>query len=511
MDKHEYLNFELSCNIMDAIARQENREKYGITEEDLIGFYGENYPGRKKSKSIISYRKKKKYKLTDTEIMEQLDLFKSIFDDEDEAFVRILCKETDEFYSYPIKALLDKDKLFNILNSHRFSTINDLMYTLNTYNNMKRMATNNIFTINSFAIDVDFKDVIRFAKHTPKQVIKILEKTEFDKSVPKPNVIEYGNNLRLIYILDKVYSNKDVTTLVRRICNYIGERLVDYGAKGQPLTTFGRVLNSVNSKNGKRIKAMYLGQPKYILRQLQEKVLPPLPDWYAEYKIKSGRKKAKIIDFSKDFSNQAKSRKYNENRISDIFKIVEYFDGDIDGRRFLCFQIRNHAKLAGYTNEEAEQLMKELNNKFKRPLRWNVIEQDTRNVERKQYYYKSQTFLDYISITPELEELLELKGFLSKTEIKRRDNVANKARQKAKYRNQEGLKKTEVKRRNQFILVARMELQGMSYRAIAKELGYSDHKGITRKINKLYDKINYSEILEEVKQGLYDDLQVVVG
>ena len=215
-----------------------------------------------------------------------------------------------------------------------------------------------------------------------------------------------------------------MTTLVRRICNYIGERLVDYGAKGQPLTTFGRVLNSVNSKNGKRIKAMYLGQPKYILRQLQEKVLPPLPDWYAEYKIKSGRKKAKIIDFSKDFSNQAKSRKYNENRISDIFKIVEYFDGDIDGRRFLCFQIRNHAKLAGYTNEEAEQLMKELNNKFKRPLRWNVIEQDTRNVERKQYYYKSQTFLDYISITPELEELLELKRFLSKTEIKRRDNVA---------------------------------------------------------------------------------------
>ncbi|UBK30462.1 hypothetical protein, partial [Clostridium perfringens] len=65
MDKHEYLNFELSCNIMDAIARQENREKYGITEEDLIGFYGENYPGRKKSKSIISDRKKKKYKLTD--------------------------------------------------------------------------------------------------------------------------------------------------------------------------------------------------------------------------------------------------------------------------------------------------------------------------------------------------------------------------------------------------------------------------------------------------------------
>ncbi|MBI6010400.1 hypothetical protein ACSXCD_14920 (plasmid) [Clostridium perfringens] len=510
MNKLDYLEFELNCRMMNATARRENRKKYGITEEDLIKFYGENYPGKRKTRSIKVKSEKKKNKFKDEEIEEQLDLFKKIFDNEDEAFIRIFCKKTHEFYSYPIKALLDKDKLFNILNSHRFSTINDLMYTLNTYNNMKRMATNNIFTINSFAIDVDFKDVIRFAKHTPKQVIKILEKTEFDKSVPKPNVIEYGNNLRLIYILDKVYSNKDVTTLVRRICNYIGERLVDYGAKGQPLTTFGRVLNSVNSKNGKRIKAMYLGQPKYILRQLQEKVLPPLPDWYAEYKIKSGRKKAKIIDFSKDFSNQAKSRKYNENRISDIFKIVEYFDGDIDGRRFLCFQIRNHAKLAGYTNEEAEQLMKELNNKFKRPLRWNVIEQDTRNVERKQYYYKSQTFLDYISITPELEELLELKGFLSKTEIKRRDNVANKARQKAKYRNKEGLTKTEVKRRNEFIFIARLEIQGVSYKSIAKSMN-KDLSNMLKRLKKRFDKINYNEILEEVKLGVYDNLQETIG
>ena len=31
------------------------------------------------------------------------------------------------------------------------------------------------------------------------------------------------------------------------------------------------------------------------------------------------------------------------------------------------------------------------------------------------------------------------------------------------------------------------------------------------KINKVYDKINYFEILEEVKLGLYDDIEVVVG
>ena len=75
----------------------------------------------------------------------------------------------------------------------------------------------------------------------------------------------------------------------------------------------------------------------------------------------------------------------------------------------------------------------------------------------------------------------------------------------------EGLTKTEVKRRNQFILIARMELAGLSYRAMAKELGFSDHKAITRKINKVYNIVNYSEILEEVKNGCYDDLEVAVG
>ncbi|NGT59346.1 hypothetical protein G6Z15_16090 [Clostridium perfringens] len=337
-----------------------------------------------------------------------------------------------------------------------------------------------------------------------------MEKFEFDKTVPRPNIIEYGNNIRLIYILDKIYATKNVNTLVRRICSYIAERLVDYGAKGQPLTTYGRILNSINSKNGKRIRAMYLGQSKYILRELQDKVLPPLPDWYAEYKTKSVRKKSKIIDFSKDFHNKAKSRKYNENRISDIFKIVEYFDGHIDGRRFLCFQIRNHAKLAGYTNDEAEQLMKELNNKFKYPLRWNVIEQDTRNVERKQYHYKSKTVLDYISITPELEELLELKAILSDKEIRRRDNIANKARQKAKYRNKEGLTKTEVKRRNEFIFIARLEIQGVSYKSIAKSMN-KDLSNMLKRLKKRFDKINYNEILEEVKLGVYDNLQETIG
>lgn len=509
--KLEYLEFEFDCRgIMDPKTREEYREQYKITDYDIKSFYGEDYIyylSKKKS----AKKKKKKEKFNKEQVAEQLHLFENIFDNEDESFVKIFNKSTEEYYCYPVAALLDESKLYNILNSDRFKNKVDLMYSLNTFNNMFKFAQNNIFTLNSFAIDLDYKEVKRLENKTPKQVIKMLEQCEFNKSVPAPNVIEYGNNIRLIYVLEKAYSTKNVNTLVSRICKTIGERLVDYGGKGQPITTFGRVVNSINGKINKTIKVTYLNTEKYKIKYLQDSVLPPLPSWYAEYKQKTKRKVSRVIDLSVDFKARSKSTQYNLNRINDIFKIVEYFDGDVDGRRFLCFQVRNHAKLAGMSDEEAKEILRQLNNKFKYPLKWNIIEQDTRNVNRKQYYYKSETILDYISIDAELEEILELSAILSETEYKRRENIRVKAIQKAKYRNEEGLTNTQVKRRNQFILIARMELAGMSYRAMARELGYTDHKAITRKINKVYEIINYSEILEEVKNGCYCDLEVAVG
>ncbi len=509
--KLEYLEFEFDCRgIMDPKTREGYREQYKITDDDIKSFYGEDYIyylSKKKS----AKKKKKKEKFNKEQVAEQLHLFQEIFDNEDNSFIKIFNKNTEEYYCYPASVLLDEDKLYNILNSHRFKNKLDLMYSLNTFNNMFKFAQNNIFTLNSFAIDLDYKEVKRLENKTPKQVLKMLEKCEFDKTIPIPNIVEYGNNIRLIYVLEKAYSTKNVNTLVSRICKVIGERLVDYGGKGQPITTFGRIIGSTNSKVNKTIKVTYLNTEKYSIKYLQDTVLPPLQEWYAEYKQKTKRKASRVIDLSVDFKARSKSTQYNLNRISDIFKIVEYFNGDLDGRRFLCFQVRNHAKLAGMSDDDAKEILRQLNNKFTYPLRWNVIEQDTRNVNKKQYYYKSETFLDYISIDAELEEVLELNAFLSQTEYKRRENIRVKAIQKAKYRNEEGLTKTQIKRRNQFIMIARMELDGMSYSAISKELGYKDHTPVVKKINRVYEIINYSEILEEVKSGCYADLEVAVG
>lgn len=508
----EYLEFEKSCAIMSVEAKKINREKYNITELDLIKFYGINYPGKNyprkstfKNKSVENFKKER---FSKKEIQEQLELFKNIFDEKDDAYINIRCRSTGEYYAYNIKSVFIEDKLYNILNSERFFSKEDLMYSLNLFTNMKKLSVDNIFTLFSIAIDVDFNETKKYIGKNPRDIIKILEKTEFGKTVPTPNIIEYGYNLRLIYTFDKVYSTKAANNLAKKISKVIGERLGDYKASGQPLSTYGRIVNSINSKNDKVVKVMYLDVEKYTLRKLQDEVLPPLKEWYAENKAKTTRK---VIDLSDNFTVGAKFRKNNLARIDDFFKIQEFYNYDCDGKRFMCFQIRNHAILAGMTNQEAEELMRQFNNRFIKPLRWNVIEGDTRNVERKQYYYKSETIINHLAIEPHEEELLGLKGMISKVEHRRRDNELNKQRQKAKYRDEEGLTKTEIKRRNQFVLIARMQIEGMSQRAIAEKLGYKDNSVISRKINKIYDKINYSEILEEVKLGLYDDLNVATA
>ena len=529
----DYLEFEkMNYDFMDAASVFCNRNKYNLSKADLINFYkkdyenyrvycnqkGQPYKVRCKEsnidvkpkipKKITIKTERKIVKFTDLEISTQLELFNKTFQLDDNVFVRLLCKKTGEYYSYPIAALKDFNKLKEILNSNRFSTKEDLMYTFNTYNTLKSATSKDLHLLTGIAIDIDFGEVNRLKSKKPLDIISILEKLEFNKTIPTPQIVEYGHNLRLIYVLDKVPATEASKTLASRLATTIGERLADYGGSKQPLTTYGRVIGSINSKSKDVIKVMYLNKEKYRLKDLQEQWLNPLPEWYPEWKAKTNRK---VISFTKDFQIQAKLKGYNENRITDFYKIQDFYKEDdcLGFRRFLCFQVRNHAILSGMSKEESEKLMKDFNNKFRKPVMWREIERDTRNVERKQYKYRSETILNYISITTEEEILLQLEAILSKKEIARRNNNYNKAKQKAKYRDSTGLTKTEVKRLNEFVAIARLEIQGLSYREIAKDLGYSDHKAITRKINKIYENSNYKDILEEVTQGIYDVERIV--
>lgn len=84
-------------------------------------------------------------------------MFELLFDTNKECYIRIRSKATGEYRAYEVSSLKDPYKVQAILKSKYFSNNNDLMYSLNAYNNMHRLTDNTLFSIQNLAIDIDFK------------------------------------------------------------------------------------------------------------------------------------------------------------------------------------------------------------------------------------------------------------------------------------------------------------------------------------------------------------------
>ncbi|MEC5424321.1 hypothetical protein QGM71_12545 [Virgibacillus sp. C22-A2] len=350
-------------------------------------------------------------------ISQMANFFSFAFDTDADVFVHLLNKETKDTYFYPIDTLKDKIKLSAILHSYTFSRNVDLMYSLSTYKTMKSATDENVFSIPLIQIDVDYRKSSKHKGKSPQQVWQSILESEVGNTIPYPSAIEYGHQLRLLFKIKDLYVKKGSEAsknIARRISKVFAKRLSNYGAEAQPITSHGRIAGSINSKDGSTIQIKQFGY-EYEIEEIKEKWLDPLPDWYLEWKSKT-KNKDKVVPLLNTFT-------LNKKRLRDYFRIVEYFNGDLDGRKFLCFMVRSHALSAGYTPMEAKNLMLEINDHFKIPLKSHLIEQNTRNVERKQYFYKNETILEWLCITPEMEEKMKLETIISDTEKKRRNRV----------------------------------------------------------------------------------------
>lgn len=495
----EYLKFEQECGMSKEV-KALNRRKYGFTEEEINEFYNsESVKIKKKNKKDVRIE----YNISRADSETMCKIFNKVFDTDRECFVRLRCAETNVIYAYNVQDLKDSNKLFNILNSNKFRK-EDFFYSLATYKTMLSGQEDNIFSMHLIVVDVDFKEIKRLKNKTPLEVFEILKNQEFDKSVPTPNYVEIGHQLRLLYKIECVGATKPSKNLVKRINKVFNERLIDYGADVSKLTDYARIKSSVNTKDNSVIDIFILDNIQaYKLQDLKENWLGEVPSWYLTWKNKGN--KGKIVKFRP--KDKAVLYPLNMGRIEDFKKISEYYGKELDGRRFLCFLVRNHALLAGFTEDEAKEMMREFNNNLAKPLSWRVIERDTRNVNRKQYLYKDITILDYLGIEREDVALIGLEELKYQTDEEKALKKAeyNKEYMFNKFRNTEGLTKTEVKRRAEFIKIAELELEGLSLREIAVELGKSAST-LSEKINKTYKNINYNEIkdmiLELKSQGI---------
>ena len=399
----------------------------------------------------------------------------------------MLEKNRGQVKSYPISAFKNDIKVNKILNSKEKE---DLFISLNPFRTMKSGARNNLFCINAIAVDVDYKKKRIFKDLEPFQAIKLLEDDFFDKRIPTPTYIEYGNQIRLIYCIETCYIPKhrdNVLILARRISEVFAEELKDFGAEKQNIESYIRVPNSINSKNGATVKIFkYENSIRYTLRELQELWLEELPKWY---KRKKGRVKAnnKVVKLHNVFT-------LNKGRLRDLEKIQEWLNeiGQTDLRVRMNFLYRNYTLVLikyqnGKLTEEdfkyAEEQMLKFNSKFIEPCRPHVIARNTRNVNTNQYLYKNETLVNYLELSWEKCEELELQSIYkpktreewdrdyykknSKTKInKSKEQYKNSLKAKGKL-----TKKEEVSQRR--AKIKDLLSEGLSQKEIYKQLNIS--------------------------------------
>lgn len=399
----------------------------------------------------------------------------------------MLEKNRGQVKSYPISAFKNGIKVNKILNS---KDKEDLFISLNPFRTMKSGARNNLFCINAIAVDVDYKKKRIFKDLEPFQVIQLLENDFFEKLIPTPTYIEYGNQIRLIYCIETCYIPKhrdNVLILARRISEVFAEELKDFGAEKQNIESYIRVPNSINSKNGATVKIFkYENSIRYTLRELQELWLEELPKWY---KRKKGRVKAnnKVVKLHNVFT-------LNKGRLRDLEKIQEWLNeiGQTDLRVRMNFLYRNYTLVSikyqnGKLTEEdfkyAEEQMLKFNSKFIEPCRPHVIARNTRNVNTNQYLYKNETLVNYLELSWEKCEELELQSIYkpktreewdrdyykrnSKTKInKSKEQYKNSLKAKGKL-----TKKEEVNQRR--VKIKDLLAQGLSQKEIYTNLNIS--------------------------------------
>ena len=349
-----------------------------------------------------------------SEIEECSELLQYIYVNNDECFVRVLNKTTGKNKVYPTSSLKDPMKLRQVINSFGRE---DILFSLNPFRTMDRATRSNLFCINAIPVDVDYKNIKELKELEPHQVIKLLEMDFFERKIPTPNFVEYGNQIRLIYSVETCYIPKfrdNVVTLARRISEVFSQELKEYGAEKQNLESYFRIPGSINTKNGAEIKVFsYDDSVRYTLNELQELWLDELPKWY---KKRKGRVKApkKVVKLHNVYS-------LNCNRLMDFEKIQSHLNsiGVTELRSRLCFLYRNYILIKNkYQNGElkaedyelAKEEMLKFNNNFNEPLRGHIIESATRVVNYRQYLYKNETLIDFLELDYELCERLGLES-----------------------------------------------------------------------------------------------------
>lgn len=340
--------------------------------------------------------------------------------------------------------------------------INDInaYVSQNTFYRPQRRIEN-IKELRAVYIDIDCYN----SKYTKEAVQYFLEHDLYGSKIPRPNyLIDSGRGLYYIILIKPVPSMG--LPLWYAVQRYLFNNLKQFGADANALdpTRVLRIVGTLNSKSGTCVEVLDAYDYEYSLKEIQTEYLPEI----SEKKKSKGRPK-KMVSLFTEYS-------LYYSRVMDITKICELRNYDVEGHREIILFLYRYFS-ACFTEDVEESLRRalELNAKFKNPLPENEVIQDTKSAtrayENRLYKYTNAKLIQILDIT--LDEQQHLITIISGKEKYRRSAEEQKAKKKAKRRNENGLTKREQEKNDLIDNILELKNKGLKQKEVAEKLGKS--------------------------------------
>lgn len=373
------------------------------------------------------------------------DWFDFIYGEELTGFIKLRSGKVQRFTN--IKTLRDPEKRHRQLHAHYF-TSNNFFISLCSYSSASEGSQKNLSGLQGFQIDIDFKKMENYKDFSHEQIIWLLEKDYFNQDLPVPNIIEFSNNLRLIYIFESVIgATKKSVSMVNRIISKLTEVVRDMGGDRQTVNSMVRLPGSVNTKTGDRVQTILYSDYKYSVSEI-------LDGWMNVYNPSKMKKKKNVTYLPKT------TRTLCTGIISDLEKIVLLRDGDMEGCRAYFFHIYSSMLLSlGYDQDEIYQQTSAINKELKKP-----IPNLRTKLSKKAFRFKNATIIERLSMTQ--DEIAKMSIIIDKKEKSERRKIRHKENYVPKTK-----RETRVRKTRQAILDY-LE-KGMRQKDIAEKIGCS--------------------------------------
>ncbi|MBS6509871.1 MAG: response regulator transcription factor [Paraclostridium bifermentans] len=367
---------------------------------------------------------------------------------------------------------------------------NDVFVAPNTMYIPKRRVEN-IRQFRSLFQDIDCEN-LGFEK---AETVYLIWELYYEGKIPKPTMVtDSGRGVHLYWRIQN--APYGALNTWQELQDYIYYNLKHLGADRQA-TDSARVLRlpgTINSKNQVNCEVLYIDDElEYSMYDLREKYLNYRPKSYQLQMEDTKVVENKVI--SNRFFNSYSLHMQRANDLQTLCRLRKF---DMKGYRNMAIHCYAYWKGIYVRDQyELEKEVIELNKAFKEPLKDTEVkavlrcipkaiekfiayEQGLRSGEKKRvskgmrdkegYWYKNTTLIERLGITA--NEQKHMKTIIGTDEKYERNNE----RRRAERRNEAGLTKKQQELQDLKIKIMKLKEQGLSNRAIGKQLNISEGK-----------------------------------